>query len=846
MTASPTVADGRGAPPPARPDRVVRARVPPRPASDGRVAEASVRALAAELGVAKNTAHRAIATLVGAGLIEAEAPRPDGRFRRAATAPSTASTSRPRRPGPPRNRAQHHTRRRRPAHPPPRSLTDAQPPPRVPNPSARQTSARRRRRESTMLRVTTIHASGAHSARPATTPATSPTTARKARSSGSAAKPRAWDLAGAVSTEDLEALLSGRDPVTGTRLGTELVDRVDAKGRLIRAVGGFDATFSAPKSLSVWWGLTGDPGLLEAHDLAVRAVLDHIERYGSTTRVRVHGARQHPDTGGLTMAAFRQATSREDDPQLHSHVVISAKVQTADGRWMALDAGTSRASSELSAACTSRCFGPSSPTATASPGVRSSRARRRSSACPRSCSPRSPSAPPGRQAPGGQGRRVPGPGGSRPDPVERAALTREAAEDSRAAKTRTSTGALSSTLDRRSHDYGLDCRAGRRRHASRSTRQPRRGRAHAARRRGGRAALRSRLHLDPPGRLHAICDLAPPVSQLSGRRVGRAPSSASPTRSSTPASPSTRPATAPCARRTDARPGSHRASRTSPMNTSSPRKSASSPSPSRPRTGPSTIAHVDSEGLDVLQADAAAAVAGQDRLVLVVGPAGAGKTTALRRAGDDLRRQHRAVFGVTPTAKAAKVLRNETGIAADTIAKLLHEWRTGQPRDGYRLPAGATVVVDEAGMCGTGALDQLVQLAVSQQWRLVLVGDPRQLQAVGRGGMFDELCRSGRVHELATIHRFRQHWEQQASLQLRAANPDALDAYFHHRRVEAGAFDDLTRRHRPPLDRPHRRRQERRHRRRDQRTRRRPERRHPAGPPPARPPRPQGGPYRRR
>lgn len=141
-----------------------------------------------------------------------------------------------------------------------------------------------------------------------------------------------------MSTEDLESLLSGHDPVTGTRLGNPLVDRYDAKGNLIPAVAGFDATFSAPKSLSVWWGLTGDPGLLEAHDLAVRAVLDHLERHGATTRVRVNGAREHPDVEGLVMAAFRQATSREDDPQLHSHVVISAKVQTADGRWLALDA----------------------------------------------------------------------------------------------------------------------------------------------------------------------------------------------------------------------------------------------------------------------------------------------------------------------------------------------------------------------------------------------------------------------------------------------------------------------------------------------------------------------------
>jgi hypothetical protein len=201
---------------------------------------------------------------------------------------------------------------------------------------------------------------------------------------------------------------------------------------------------------------------------------------------------------------------------------------------------------------------------------------------------------------------------------------------------------------------------------------------------------------------------------------------------------------------------------------------------------------LDRRGLDVLQADAAAAVAGADRLVLIVGPAGTGKTTMLRRAAADLRHNHRPAFAVAPTAKAAKVLRTETGIPADTVAKLLHEWRHRQPADAYRLPPGTTLILDEAGMTGTGALDQLVTLAVSQRWRLVLVGDPRQLQPVGRGGMFDELCRSVRTHELATIHRFRQPWEQAASLQLRAGNVDALGAYIDHGRVTEGTFEQLA------------------------------------------------------
>jgi conjugative relaxase-like TrwC/TraI family protein len=145
-------------------------------------------------------------------------------------------------------------------------------------------------------------------------------------------------LSGRVEAEALELVLSGRDPIVGTPLGVELLDGFTSDGRVIRAVSGFDATFSAPKSLSVWWALTGDRRLLEAHDVAVSATLEHLERFGSTTRIRRDGGRLHPDTNGLTIAAFRQTTSRADDPQIHTHAVISAKVQTADGRWLALDA----------------------------------------------------------------------------------------------------------------------------------------------------------------------------------------------------------------------------------------------------------------------------------------------------------------------------------------------------------------------------------------------------------------------------------------------------------------------------------------------------------------------------
>jgi hypothetical protein len=201
---------------------------------------------------------------------------------------------------------------------------------------------------------------------------------------------------------------------------------------------------------------------------------------------------------------------------------------------------------------------------------------------------------------------------------------------------------------------------------------------------------------------------------------------------------------------------------------------------------------VNTDGLDVLQADAAAAVAGWDEVVVVVGPAGTGKTRMLTRAAGDLDAHRRAVQGLAPTAKAARVLERDTGMPADTVAKLLYEWSRPdlEPNSWYRLPAGTTVVVDEAGMIGTHDLHLLVGLAQRNEWRLVLVGDPDQLQAVGRGGLFAELCRNGRVHELEQIHRFTHRWEAEASLLLRAGDPRALDAYEARGRIIPGTLEE--------------------------------------------------------
>lgn len=133
-------------------------------------------------------------------------------------------------------------------------------------------------------------------------------------------------LTGQVEADALSSVIEGLDPSSGEPL---------TRWRKIK---GFDLTLSAPKSVSLLWGL-GDERLatevVAAHDAAVAAAVRYLEDEACVVRRGKGGAARHRG-GGLVSAAFRHRTSREADPNLHTHLVTANMALGPDGRWSAL------------------------------------------------------------------------------------------------------------------------------------------------------------------------------------------------------------------------------------------------------------------------------------------------------------------------------------------------------------------------------------------------------------------------------------------------------------------------------------------------------------------------------
>ena len=224
----------------------------------------------------------------------------------------------------------------------------------------------------------------------------------------------------------------------------------------------------------------------------------------------------------------------------------------------------------------------------------------------------------------------------------------------------------------------------------------------------------------------------------------------------------------------------------------------------------------------------------------LIGPAGTGKTTslsALRQVWED---QHGtgSIVGLAPSAVAASVLSKEIDIPTDNVTKWL--WESAGPgaqhrqeqldkdrdemtlllahlddspsaaqqrtmrrlnatitqlettQDRYTMRPNQLVIVDEASMAGTQALDQLRDQAQHAGAKIVAVGDPAQLSAIEAGGTLGWIERHQdrpdvTAATLSSVWRFKNDWEASNSLALREGKHHAIDTLIEHDRLNAQA-----------------------------------------------------------
>jgi ATP-dependent exoDNAse (exonuclease V) alpha subunit len=180
---------------------------------------------------------------------------------------------------------------------------------------------------------------------------------------------------------------------------------------------------------------------------------------------------------------------------------------------------------------------------------------------------------------------------------------------------------------------------------------------------------------------------------------------------------------------------------------------------------------------------------------LLVGPAGAGKTPAMHALKTAWTTVHAkgSVVGLAPSALAAQVLAEDLGIGCENSAKWLHDHdRHDHDGGGTQFRSGQLVIIDEATLAGTLALDRLTALAAAAGAKVLLVGDWAQLESVEAGGAFPLLDTARpQVPELTEAHRFAHEWEKSASLDLRVGRTEVISTYARHDRVCQGTTDEM-------------------------------------------------------
>lgn len=180
------------------------------------------------------------------------------------------------------------------------------------------------------------------------------------------------------------------------------------------------------------------------------------------------------------------------------------------------------------------------------------------------------------------------------------------------------------------------------------------------------------------------------------------------------------------------------------------------------------------------QKDVLAYVLEKGDLKCVIGYAGTGKSYLLGAAREAWEKQGYHVKGATLSGIAADSLQGGSGIETRTIASRTYYWDKGE----QLLTAKDILVIDEAGMLGSRDMARLLEEAQTHGAKVVLVGDPQQLQAIEAGAAFRAIAERTNYIELTEIRRQRETWQQEATREFATAHvATALQRYEQHDHV---------------------------------------------------------------
>ena len=183
-------------------------------------------------------------------------------------------------------------------------------------------------------------------------------------------------------------------------------------------------------------------------------------------------------------------------------------------------------------------------------------------------------------------------------------------------------------------------------------------------------------------------------------------------------------------------------------------------------------------------------IAGKSDLSIVVGYAGTGKSAMLGVAREAWEHQGYQVRGAALSGIAAENLEGGSAIPSRTIASLEYQWDQGREL----LTNRDVLVIDEAGMIGTRQMERVLSAAEQAGAKVVLVGDPEQLQAIEAGAAFRSLAERHGAAEITTIRRQHEDWQRDATKALATGRTgEAVHAYSGQGMVEAAETREQAR-----------------------------------------------------